>query len=134
MDKLTKTQRGKLMASIRTRNTTPEIAVRKIIHGMGYRYRLHARELPGRPDIVFRSKSKVIFVHGCFWHAHENCPKGRMPKSRESFWKLEGNRRRDERVRYQLKRMGWKSAVVWECELSDLDHIQHKISRFLDKK
>ena len=124
------------MSSVRTRNTTPEIAVRKITHKMGYRYRLHDKELPGHPDIVFKSRNKAIFVHGCFWHAHENCPKGKMPKSRRSYWKpkLENNRRRDRQVRETLRNIGWKSMVVWECELSNPDRVKKKISKFLDKK
>ena len=135
MDTLTKIQRSKLMASVRTRDTKPEITVRRLTHRMGYRYRLHVKELPGCPDMVFKSLNKAIFVHGCFWHAHENCPKGTMPKSRRSFWKpkLESNRRRDKRVRDKLRRMGWKSIVVWECELSNLDRLRRKISKFLDK-
>lgn len=122
------------MSLIRSRDTKPELAVRRIVHGMGYRYRLHAKELPSHPDIVFRPRHKVIFVHGCFWHLHKNCPKCRLPKSRSDYWqpKLERNAERDREARRLLKRIGWRSLVVWECEIAQPERLARKLRRFLE--
>jgi DNA mismatch endonuclease, patch repair protein len=122
------------MARIRSKNSRPELVVRRIVFALGYRYRLHARELPGCPDIVFRPRKKVIFVHGCFWHRHANCAIARMPKSRIDFWepKLEGNRKRDEKNNRALAREGWKVLTIWECQLKDTARMQARITRFLD--
>ena len=124
------------MARVRSKNSRPELAVRKLVFGLGYRYRLHARELPGCPDLVFRPRRKVIFVHGCFWHRHPNCVLARMPKSRLEFWgpKLEGNRERDDRNKKALAREGWKVLTIWECELSNAERLKRIIRRFLDAK
>lgn len=107
------------MALVRGRDTKPELRVRRALHAAGLRYRLHARELPGKPDLVFRSRRIVIFVHGCFWHQHPDpgCRLARMPKSRQAFWgpKLNGNRLRDERNRVALEQIGWCVIEVWEC-------------------
>lgn len=109
------------MALVKARDTLPELLVRRWIHSLGYRYRLHVRRLPGTPDLVFPARRKVVFVHGCFWHRHAGCALARMPKSRLSFWreKLEGNRLRDIRNRPALAKLGWRSHVIWECELRD---------------
>jgi len=108
------------MALIRARDTKPELRVRRALHAAGLRYRLQARELPGKPDLVFRSRRVAIFVHGCFWHQHPdpNCRLARMPKSRLAFWgpKLTGNRLRDERVKVVLEKDGWRVIEVWECK------------------
>lgn len=122
------------MARVRSTDTRPEILVRKLVHALGYRYRLHAKELPGRPDIVFRKRAKIIFVHGCFWHRHAGCALARLPKSRPEFWmpKLEGNKKRDERNRRELLRMGWKILTVWECELQKPASLADRVRRFLD--
>lgn len=106
------------MSRIKGANTKPEIEVRSLLHWLGYRFRLHRRDLPGTPDIVLPGRGAVIFVHGCFWHGHA-CKRTRMPKSRKAYWteKIEGNRRRDARKRRQLKALGWMVMVVWECEL-----------------
>ncbi len=121
MDTLSAKQRGERMSLIRAKNTRPEMIVRRLLHREGYRYRLHAAGLPGRPDIVFRTRRKAVFVHGCFWHRHPNpeCKLARLPKSRPEFWepKLEANRLRDGRVIEALRQDGWDSLVVWECEL-----------------
>jgi DNA mismatch endonuclease (patch repair protein) len=124
------------MGLIRSRNTQPEIAVRSLVFSMGYRYRLHAKDLPGRPDLVFRSKRKVIFVNGCFWHLHRNCAHCRPPKSKLGYWKpkLERNAERDKQVRRKLRHLGWRSLVVWECELNQLDRLSRKITIFLDSR
>ena len=114
-------------------NTRPELSVRKLLHAMGYRFRLHAKEIPGRPDIVFRPRRKVIFVHGCFWHQHRDCRLARQPKSNLGYWlpKLEENRRRDTRVRGQLSRGAWSYLTVWECEVRDETRLARKLRKYL---
>ena len=132
-DPLTTRQRSELMSRIRSKDTRPEMLVRRLVHGMGYRYRLHAKELPGRPDLVFRPGRKAIFVHGCFWHRHEGCPANRMPRTRREFWrrKLNGNVQRDLRNQETLEREGWRVLIIWECETKDLDRIAGVVRRFL---
>ena len=134
VDSLSPKERSERMARIRSKNTRPELLVRKLVFALGYRYRLHAKELPGCPDLVFRPRGKAIFVHGCFWHRHENCAISRMPKSRLDFWepKLEGNRQRDEKNRRALVREGWKVLTIWECELKNMTRLERRIRRFLD--
>lgn len=126
--------RSELMSRIRARDTVPELRVRRLVHCMGYRYRLHARELPGRPDLVFRPRRKVIFVHGCFWHRHRGCPANRLPSTRSGFWrsKLDGNVRRDRRNEAALRKKGWSVLVIWECETKNTDRVARTIRRFLD--
>jgi DNA mismatch endonuclease, patch repair protein len=135
MDTLTPKQRSERMSLVRGADTKPEILVRRLIHGMGYRYRLHAPDLPGRPDLVFPSRRKVVFVHGCFWHRHPSprCALARLPKSRLNFWrtKLEGNRVRDGMTEAKLRRLGWKVMVIWECQANSLPRLVHRIQRFL---
>lgn len=110
--------------------------VRRLAHGMGYRYRLHSKDLPGRPDLVFRPRRKVIFVHGCFWHRHDGCPRNRMPTSpdRLDYWrrKLDANVARDRRNLDALQRMGWTSLVIWECKTTDADGLAERLRAFLD--
>ncbi|MDA8091552.1 MAG: DNA mismatch endonuclease Vsr [Nitrospiraceae bacterium] len=132
MDNLTPEQRSAQMAKVRSRDTKPEMLVRKLVHGMGFRYRLHRRELPGKPDLVFASRRKIIFVNGCFWHGHD-CSLGRIPKSRVDFWtgKITSNRSRDEANLKRLRDLGWKSLVVWECQLRRIDQVAGRIRRFL---
>lgn len=135
-DTLTPEARTKQMSLVRSKDTKPEMLVRRLVYGMGYRYRLHDKRLPGSPDLVFRGRRKVIFVHGCFWHRHTdpNCKLARMPKSRQDFWgpKLEGNRDRDERNCEALNREGWQQMVVWECECGQTEQLKNKIRGFLD--
>lgn len=135
LDTLTVRERSERMSRVRSKDTTPELRVRRLVHGLGYRYRLHAKDLPGRPDLVFRRRRKVIFVHGCFWHRHEGCPRNRIPKSpeRREFWreKLDGNAQRDRRNEASLLRLGWKFLVIWECETSDLEGLANKVRGFL---
>lgn len=121
------------MSRVRGKNTRPELIVRKLVFAAGYRYRIHVRTLPGSPDLVFPARKKVIFVHGCFWHRHDNCDNARMPKSRVEFWedKLNGNRCRDERTRAALRQAGWDVLVLWECELGDLLALENKVRTFL---
>ena len=124
------------MARVRGRDTKPEMVVRRLLHSMGYRYRLHAKELPGSPDIVFWRRRLVIFVHGCFWHRHPDpqCPLARLPKSRLDFWlpKLECNRARDVANIEQLHAMGWKVLLVWECRLKDREQLKNELRRFVE--
>ena len=136
MDSLSPAERSELMARVHSKNSRPEMVVRKIIFALGYRYRLHARDLPGRPDIVFRKRRKVIFVHGCFWHGHENCALARLPKSRQDFWvpKLEGNKHRDKRTQRALIKDGWKVLTIWECQIKNTERLTSRLRRFLDAK
>lgn len=136
MDNLTPSQRSTQMAKVRSKDTGPEIALRRILTRNGYRYRLHRRDLPGCPDIVFPSRKKVVFVHGCFWHRHGiRCPLTRLPKSRLEFWqpKLEKNHTRDEKNRRRLRAAGWESLVIWECQLRDPEKVLLKLVKFLEK-
>lgn len=133
MDTLTPEQRSDRMSRVRNKDTKPEMRVRRLVHALGYRYRLHAGRLPGRPDLVFKSRRKVIFVHGCFWHRHEGCRLCRMPKSRLRFWKpkLNANRERDLANQIKLVELGWDYMIVWECELRDMDEMASRIRSFL---
>jgi len=133
MDTLTESQRSERMAKVRSKDTKPEMKVRKLVHGLGYRYRLHRSDLPGRPDLVFPSRKKVVLVHGCFWHRHEGCALARMPKSRLEFWgpKLEANKERDRRSQAAVRRLGWGVMVIWECQLRDMSRLRHRIQKFL---
>jgi DNA mismatch endonuclease, patch repair protein len=123
------------MSRVRGRDTKPEMLVRRLTHGMGYRYRLHRRRLPGSPDLVFPSRMKVIFVHGCFWHQHldPGCKLARLPKSKLDFWgpKLETNRERDERNLVLLAELGWDVLVIWECQTKNREELQTRIGEFL---
>lgn len=132
MDTLSPSERSERMSRIRSRDTKPEMAVRRLVFSMGFRYRLQGR-LPGRPDLVFSGRRKVIFVHGCFWHLHSGCPNCRVPKSRLEFWlpKLEANRKRDEENQTQLRELGWATLVIWECELKDSVRLTSRIRKFL---
>ena len=136
MDTLTLEERSKRMSLVRGRDTKPEMSVRRLVHGMGYRYRLHRRDLPGSPDMVFPSRRRAIFVHGCFWHRHPQCKLARVPKSRREFWvpKLEGNRLRDMANQKRLRETGWDLMVIWECETSDRDELSVRIKSFLGDK
>lgn len=121
------------MRAIRSENTRPEVAVRKIVFRLGYRYRLHASDLPGKPDIVLRRNKRVIFVNGCFWHFHRRCGTAHFPVSRVDYWipKLERNKIRDRRNVSALRRNGWRVLVVWECELKRIEKLKKRILQFL---
>ena len=114
-------QRSRNMAAIKSKNTKPEIAVRKMLHALGYRFRLHRKDLPGSPDIVLPKYKTVIFVHGCFWHRHENCKYASTPKTRKEFWetKFKVNVKRDKEIQEKIKNIGWHSVVIWECQIKD---------------
>lgn len=133
MDRVSVQQRAKNMSRIHCKNTAPETQLRKLVYGLGFRYRIHENKLPGRPDIVFRKRQKLIFLHGCFWHQHKKCKDGRIPNSRQSYWrpKLTGNKMRDARNRLRLRKLGWQSLVIWECELASRSAVQRKVQRFL---
>jgi len=132
-DTRTPEQRRRIMQSVKTLDTGPELEVRHILFGLGYRYRLHAKNLPGRPDIVFPGRMKAIFVHGCFWHWH-GCRKGRAPKSRLDYWKpkLKTNRKRDGVQLRALKALGWSVLTVWQCETSDSEALRSRLCDFLE--
>lgn len=135
MDTLSPLQRSARMSRIRLRDTKPELAVRRLVYGLGYRYRLHRPELPGKPDMVFVGRCAVIFIHGCFWHRHPDpsCKLARMPKSRLEFWepKLTSNRERDLAAEQMLNESGWRVLTVWECELRHREAVAAKVRDFL---
>jgi DNA mismatch endonuclease, patch repair protein len=133
VDNLNAEQRKECMKAVRAKNTAPEICVRSLVHKMGYRYSLHKKALPGKPDLVLVSRKKVIFVHGCFWHRH-SCSQGRkVPESHSEYWsaKLERNAFRDKAHSQALRKNGWKVFVVWECWTRDIDFLKMKLDRFL---
>ena len=122
-------QRSRNMSAIKSKNTKPEIAVRKVLHSMGYRFRLHGKELPGSPDIVLPKYRTVIFVHGCFWHRHKDCKYATTPKTRGEFWnnKFRSNVERDLEIKENIKNIEWRSVVIWECETKDIENLRGKI-------
>lgn len=129
-------KRSKIMARVSATGTSPELLVRQVTHGMGYRFRLHGENFPGRPDLVFPRHNKVIFVHGCFWHGHENCKKAKRPETNRAFWekKLSRNMERDDKNAIMLKKMGWMVLVVWECETRNREQLTERIRCFLDER
>ncbi len=132
-DRLSPARRSENMRRIRSRNTEPEMAVRRLLHGLGYRYRLHVKDLPGKPDIVFPSRRCIVMVHGCFWHGHKGCRESRMPLSNREYWveKLERNYARDREHLRSLRRLGWRVMVVWECQTGSSNKLEPKLLRFL---
>lgn len=124
------------MSRVRQKNTKPELVVRRIAHALGYRFRLHRRDLPGKPDIVFPRHRLVIFVHGCFWHRHDDCKLASTPKTRVDFWKkkFDNNVKRDVQVRENLERAGWRVETVWECETRDTIRIEQQLRDLLAEK
>lgn len=130
---LPSTARSKLMARIREKNTSPELTVRSVLYGLGYRYRLHRVDLAGTPDIVFPGRQKLIFVHGCFWHQHPGCNRASRPKTRKQFWqaKFKGNVARDSRNVAELRAKKWGVLILWECETRDKGQLTKRLRRFL---
>ena len=122
-------QRSRNMSAIKSKNTKPEIAVRKMLHALGYRFRLHRKDLPGSPDIVLPKYKTVIFVHGCFWHRHENCKYASTPKTRKEFWnkKFTTNIERDIQIQEKIKNIDWRSVVIWECETKNIENLKGRI-------
>ncbi len=134
-DRLSRERRSENMRRIRSKGTVPELMVRRIVHAAGFRFRLHAPNLPGRPDLVFPRLHKVVFVHGCFWHQHKRCREGRIPGSRRDYWepKLTRNVERDKAHKAALHRLGWEVMTVWECQLKNSEKIERKILNFLGR-
>lgn len=130
-------KRTEIMKNIRTKDTGCELIVRKMIYAMGYRYRLHKENLPGKPDIVFSARKKVIFVNGCFWHGHSGCSRGKLPDSNAFFWqkKISGNKKRDHEILRKLGNMGWQSLVVWQCQVrqKNVDKVEQRLKQFMEK-
>ncbi|RZT89426.1 T/G mismatch-specific endonuclease [Azospira oryzae] len=136
VDTRTAQKRSEIMSKVRSKHTKPELLVRRMIFGMGYRYRLHVVSLPGKPDIVMVGRRKIIDVRGCFWHGHEGCRYGRLPKTRENFWgaKVERNRERDRLNQTKLECAGWRVLVVWQCELKNQEVLKAKLHEFIEAK
>lgn len=136
MDKLTPERRSANMRAIRSKGMKPELLVRRLVHKLGYRFRLHRKDLPGKPDLAFVGRRKAIFVHGCFWHQHPDprCVDARLPKSKLDYWipKLERNVARDEAQALLLKERGWKVLTVWDCETKDTSQLSSRIQDFLE--
>jgi len=132
-DTRTSDQRRKIMQSVGTKDTGPELIVRRKLYALGYRFRLHRKDLPGKPDIVLPGRKKIIFVHGCFWHGHA-CRKGQLPKSKLEYWgpKISANVARDRQRLAELKVLGWSTLVLWQCEIAQPDLLERKLIRFLD--
>lgn len=133
MDRIDSNRRSANMAKIASKNTKIELVVRSIAHRLGYRFRLHRKDIPGTPDLAFPASRKVIFVHGCFWHRHQDCKLAYTPKSNLPFWlnKFAANVHRDARVLKELDDSGWSALVIWECETSDVSSLRDRINRFL---
>ena len=136
-DTFTRAERSRIMAAVKSKDTTPELSVRRLVHSLGYRFRLHVRTLPGTPDLVFPRLRKAINVNGCFWHLH-GCARCRMPSSRRDYWteKLRRNAARDKRTQRELRRNGWRVLVLWECQVMPASHerIRKRIAAFLGSK
>ncbi|MES0075780.1 DNA mismatch endonuclease Vsr [Mesorhizobium sp. M0058] len=136
MDTLTPKERSRRMSLIRSKDTKPEVQLRSMLHAEGYRFRLHRRDLPGAPDIVFPSRRKAILVHGCFWHAHEGCKTANIPKTRTDYWQLKfaRNKARDMENESRLHHLGWQTLVVWECEINEKAKLLRTVVAFLGSK
>jgi DNA mismatch endonuclease, patch repair protein len=136
VDILSPKNRRELMSRIKVKNTKPEVTVRSAIHRLGYRFRLHKRNLPGKPDIVLSKHRKIIFVHGCFWHQHTNCSASKRPSTNVEFWneKLNSNIARDKKNRANLIDLGWQVCIIWECETEKKEKLMKKLTEFLENK
>ena len=132
-DHLTSKKRSWNMSLIRSANTAPEIIVRKLLHSIGCRFRLHKKDLPGKPDIVLKKYKTVIFVHGCFWHQHKRCKRSNIPKSNTSYWKpkLSNNIKRDIQHKTDLRKLGWRTITIWECETKTIEKLRKKLVKAL---
>lgn len=133
-DIFSKEKRSEIMSKIGPKDSKPEIIVRKTVHSLGYRFRLHRKDLPGNPDLVFPKYKKAIFVHGCFWHRHKRCQRGKLPATNTTFWeeKISGNVKRDKSNFNKLRRLGWKYLVIWQCDIkeSNKENLKRKINNF----
>lgn len=135
VDHVNRTKRSLIMAAVHSEDTGPEMAVRRMVHALGFRYRLHVSKLPGRPDLVFPARQKIVFVHGCFWHRHNGCRYATSPKTNRGFWeaKFAENVGRDRRTRRALRSMGWEVLTVWQCELKRPEKLVERLNEFLSK-
>ena len=135
MDRISREHRSWNMSRIKSGNTKPEIVVRSLLHNMGYRFRLQRKDLPGKPDIALPMYTSVIFVHGCFWHRHKGCKNASNPKTKKTFWreKFKANVDRDIKAQKELKSMGWRILIIWECELAEVDSVINKLEDYLQK-
>ena len=135
MDILTPLERSERMRRVRSRDTRPELTVRALVHSLGFRYRLHCSKYPGTPDLVLSSRRRAIFVHGCFWHRHRGCRKASTPSTNRGFWKakFQANVLRDKRKIRELRKLGWKALIVWECETRNPEKLKERLRRKLEK-
>jgi DNA mismatch endonuclease (patch repair protein) len=133
MDSVSPERRSEIMGRVAGENTGPEIAVRRLLHRLGYRFRLHRKNLPGKPDVVLPKWRTVVLIHGCFWHRHDGCPNTRTPKSKVEFWtrKFAENVERDRKAKAQLESLGWRVLVIWECELKDVEALAERVEHFI---
>ncbi len=134
MDVFSREKRSQIMSRVSGKNTKPELVVRSLLHNMGYRFRLHRKDLPGKPDITLPKYQKVIFVHGCFWHGHTGCPRSKRPTTNKNFWreKLDKNMERDKESVRNLNGLGWAVLVIWTCEVNDTIKVKNKLLSFLE--
>lgn len=135
MDIFSKGTRSRIMSRISGKNTKPEILVRSLLHRMGYRFRIHKKNLPGKPDICLPKHKKIIFVHGCFWHGHKNCPRAKRPTTNVEFWnkKIDGTIERDKENIKGLKELGWQTLTIWTCEIKNQDALKNKLISFIER-
>jgi len=135
-DVFTTAKRSQIMSRIGGKNSAPEMRVRRLLHALGFRFRLHPTNLPGKPDIVLPRHRKVVLIHGCFWHSHPGCPRAARPTTNVEFWqkKMDGNHARDRRVLRELKKRGWSVLVLWQCQLKSVDVLTRRLLRFLGKQ
>jgi DNA mismatch endonuclease (patch repair protein) len=133
VDRISAETRSRNMSRIRSKDTKPEMQLRRIVYGMGYRYQLHVKSLPGCPDLVFARRRKALFIHGCFWHQHEGCKDSHLPKSRLAYWspKLVRNAKRDIENERKLRELGWDTLTIWACEITDENRLAHRLQEFL---
>lgn len=133
-DVFTPAERSAIMARIKGQNTKPEILVRKLVHSLGYRFRLHQNTIPGKPDLALPRHKKIIFVHGCFWHGHVGCVRATLPSTNIEFWKnkILGNKDRDARVRRKLRRGGWQVLVIWQCQTKSIESLTERLKLFFE--
>lgn len=134
MDTVSQEKRSQIMSAVRSKNTQAELLVRRYLWSHGIRYRIYSTDLPGKPDIVIRRCKLVIFIHGCFWHGHEGCPRGRIPKSRIEYWKpkIEANKLRDRQIEEKLATLGWQQLIIWDCQLRTQQSASRTLPKILD--
>ncbi|MCP4221020.1 MAG: DNA mismatch endonuclease Vsr [bacterium] len=134
MDVFDKEKRSNIMSRVKGKNTKPEMRVRSLVHQMGYRFRLHRKNLPGKPDLVFPRHKKIILVHGCFWHGHDGCPKSSRPSTNIEFWqkKLDGNISRDRLNLQKMREAGWQVLVIWECQTKKPEALEQLLKEFFE--